>query len=79
VLPLEHNVTVLIPQVVASENVGYFDYLNLEEAKAVLGELRGKGPIAVVSAVLALVALLAGLFPAYRAASIQPMNALRTE
>ena len=34
---------------------------------------------AVVSAVLALVALLAGLFPAYRAASIQPMRALRTE
>ena len=41
-LPRGHNVTVLIPQVVASENVGYFDYLNLEEAKAVLGELRGQ-------------------------------------
>jgi putative ABC transport system permease protein len=33
----------------------------------------------VVSVVLALVALVAGLFPAYRAASIQPMRALRSE
>jgi putative ABC transport system permease protein len=33
----------------------------------------------VVSVVLAVVALVAGLFPAYRAASIQPMRALRSE
>jgi ABC-type antimicrobial peptide transport system permease subunit len=33
----------------------------------------------VVSVVLAVVALLAGLFPAYRAASIEPMRAMRTE
>ena len=33
----------------------------------------------VASSVLVLVALLASLFPAYHAASIEPMQALRTE
>ncbi len=42
-----------------------------------LGDVAGKLAIAV--AVLALAAALAGFIPARRAASIEPMDALRTE
>jgi ABC-type antimicrobial peptide transport system permease subunit len=50
-------------------------------AEQLLFEMKGRDPVVFIAApaVLALVALLAGLIPAHRASQVDPMTALRYE